>query len=124
VVEGWACCREPVIIPPPLDCHPTFLGAAPNLTVTLSDQFHPKPFQASVGASALLCTPVTKKTLPKEGKPIPVQKGDHLECYLHDVGLVGGNWTLNDQFGTQKKVKIQPSTHLCEPTDKFPAAEP
>lgn len=111
------------VIPPPLDCHPTFLGATPKITVTLSDQFHEKPFPAVVGTSALLCTPVIEKKLPPERKPLPVQQGNHLECYEHTVGLVGGNWALADQFGKKPKVQIQPSDHLCEPTDKAPVVQ-
>jgi hypothetical protein len=110
------------VIPPPFDCHLTAWGATPNIAVTLSDQFHEKPFAVKVGVSVLLCTPA-KKSLPPERKPLPVVRGDHLECYEHSVGQVGGNWALADQFGKKPKVHLQPSTHLCEPTDKAPVVQ-
>jgi hypothetical protein len=87
--------------------------------VTLADQFNEKGREYSFTHLIGVCTPITDKKLPKDRKPFPVAKGDHLLCYSTKSApppkIV--QWRFDDQFGPHPIV-LRNSQLLCEPADK------
>ena len=106
---------------PIFTCHETAFGAPEReIPVSLTDQFGPE--DVVVKLSKLLCTPLTKpKARDPKKKVYPVEKGDHLVCYLTTRHNMGGNQALTDQFGTAPKVFVLDYALLCEPADKTEA---
>lgn len=91
-------------------------GPAPNVQVTLTDQFGTKTM--FVGSPVYFCNPVDK-IVGHDEYPIWDRKA-HLACYqLSPKTIVGAAVTTQDQFATDEPV-VQEDFLLCVPSYKNP----
>jgi hypothetical protein len=87
--------------------------------IAFTNQLQEKPRRIQPGHERGILTPADK-TLPRDRKPVPLTKGDHLLCYnLEEQRDMTGPklWNLDDQFG-RIRLSLRLATELCEPADK------